>query len=118
MATGSFVVGPFATTNVKWNVTVKGTLGNDIPVGEWAIFNVTAQISLTPTTGTTGTVVSVTGTGFSSTAISCTLKISPETSFSAGYILCGVLGTTGHVSASFVVGSAAVPGLYVVNVTE
>lgn len=116
VATGSFVVGSLATTNVNWNVTVRGTPANDIPTGVWALFNVTAQITVSPTTGTNGTVVGVTGTGFSSTASTvCTLGITPSTGFTDR--LCGISGSTGHASASFRV-STAVPGLYLVNVTD
>jgi hypothetical protein len=115
VATGTFVVGPLATTNIPWNVTVKGTPANDIPTGVWALFNVTAQISLTPTQANNGTVVQVTGTGFSSAAATCALTIAPT---STGFIdiVCGVSGSTGHVAASFKVNGAAV-GLYVVSVT-
>jgi len=116
VATGSFVVGSLATTNVNWNVTVRGTPANDIPIGVWALFNVTAQITLSPTQGTNGTVVSVTGTGFSSTASTiCTLGITPAVNFTDR--LCGISGSTGHVSASFRVYNA-VAGLYLINVTD
>ena len=116
VATGSFVVGPLATTNVNWNVTVRGTPVNDIPIGAWALFNVSAQITLSPTQGNNGTVVSVTGTGFSSTASTvCTLGITPGTGFTDQ--ICGISGSTGHASASFKV-SGAVIGVYIVNVTD
>jgi hypothetical protein len=119
VATGSFIVGPTATTNVKWNVTVKGTPANDegwhTLVGESALFNVTAKISVVPTTGTNGTVVTVSGSGFSSLATFCNLTVVPNNTFVSA--TCGVAGSTGHVSGSFIVFNAP-PGTYLVNVKD
>jgi len=117
VATGSFVVGSLATSEKNWNVAVKGTPGNDIPVGVSASFTVLPQIVISPTTGTSGTVVGVTGTGFASTATSCTLGIAPNPSGAFSITGCGISGTTGHTSGSFTVGSA-VAGLYVVSITD
>jgi hypothetical protein len=126
VATGSFIVGPTATTNVLWNVTVKGTPANDeawhttTMFGESALFNVTARISVVPTTGTNGTVVSVSGSGFSSLATSCSLTVIPNyTLLSQPYFRygsCGI-GSYGQVSGSFIVYNAP-PGVYLVNVTD
>jgi hypothetical protein len=116
VATGSFRVGPTATTNVKWNVTVKGTPANDVPIGAWAIFNVTASISVSPTSGTNGTVVSYSGSGFAWNATSCTLAVIPNAStFKSG--TCGIAGSSGQVSGSFIVYNAP-PGIYLVKVTD
>jgi hypothetical protein len=119
VATGSFKVGPTATTNVKWNVTVKGTPTNDegwhTLIGESALFNVTAQITVVPTTGTNGTVVSVSGSGFSSLATSCDLTVVPNNTFI--HANCGVAGTSGQVSGSFIVYKAP-PGVYLFKVTD
>jgi hypothetical protein len=115
VATGSFVVGSTATSDITWNVTVKGTPGNDIPRGVWAYFIVVPQVTVSPTTGTTGTVVTVTGTGFASSATSCTLTVTPSAGFSITG--CGTSGTTGQTAGSFTV-SSAVAGLYVVTITD
>jgi len=75
IAQGSFVVSPYATTNTNWNVTVRGSPVNDY--GGWAVFNVTADVIVTPTSGTVNTVFTFTGSGFSGTASSCTATIFP-----------------------------------------
>src|SRR5208337_297095 len=80
-AQGSFVVGPYATENIPYNVTVIGTPANDV-LGVyanlhtvWAPFNVTASIFVTPPTGTRGSVFTYTGSGFESDATSCVATV-------------------------------------------
>jgi hypothetical protein len=117
VATGNFVVGNLATANIRWNVTVKGTAGNDVPIGEWAAFTVVPRVTVRPTTGTNGTVVSMSGNGFSSTTTSCTLVLVPSTGSQFINTNCGLSGSTGQVSGSFIVNQAP-PGIYIVNVTD
>jgi hypothetical protein len=115
VATGSFVVGPTATANIHWNVTVTGSPVNDKAT---AFFGVIPEISISPTSGTYGTVVSFAGSGFSSLATTCNLTLVPKTtpiSYSAPH--CGISGV-GQVSGSFIVANLAPQGVYVVNVTD
>ena len=118
VATGSFVVGPQATTNVNWNVTVRGSPQNDIPVGEFHFFNVTASVTVSPSTGTAGSVFNFAGAGFSSLATACQISFHPPGSF--GQVNnCGIVSpNSGEVSGSFVAPKAVVAGLYVFNVGD
>jgi hypothetical protein len=120
-AQGSFVVSPYATTNVNWNLRVEGT-----PVGDYApsptsspsyaTFNVTADVIVTPTSGTINTVFTFTGSGFSSVATSCTATIVPP--FPSSSPGCYMSANTGQVSGSVVVPGKAVPGTYALYVTD
>jgi hypothetical protein len=115
IATGSFVVGPYATTNIPWNVTVRGSPVNDY--AGWAVFNVTASVVVTPTSGTIHTVFTFTGSGFSSKAGSCAATIIPP--FPAGSKPgCYLSSNTGQVSGSVVVPLNTVPGTYGIDVGD
>ena len=117
VAVGSFIVGPYATTNVKWNVTVKGTPANDIPgPPTGAIFNVTASIVVTPPSGTINTVFTFTGSGFSSTATSCAATIIPPFPSGSSHPSCYLSTGAGQVSGSIIVPTTAVPGTYGISV--
>ncbi|MGD0175789.1 MAG: hypothetical protein ABSC50_03070 [Candidatus Bathyarchaeia archaeon] len=118
VATGSFVVGPQATTNINWNVTVKGSPQNDIPAAAFHFFNVTASVTVSPNTGTAGSVFNFAGAGFSSLATACQLSFHPPGSF--GQVNnCGIVSpNSGEVSGSFVAPKTVVAGLYVLNVGD
>jgi len=119
VATGSFVVGPMATTDVNWNVTVRGSPQNDIPAGEFHFFNVTASVTVSPNSGSIGTVFNFAGAGFSSKATSCGLPSfhpagSPKP-LSGG---CGIVSpNSGEVAGSFIPQNTA-PGVYVLNIGD
>jgi hypothetical protein len=110
---GSFVVGNVGAGTYTIRVT-GGTGGNDFAE---ATFTVGALVVVSPTTGTVGTIVSVTGTGFASTATSCTLTVTPNPAGAFFISGCGVAGSSGQASGSFTVGSA-VAGVYVVSITD
>src|SRR5208282_637876 len=114
IATGSFVVGPYATQDIPWVVQVLGTPLNDITS---APFNVTSSIVVTPTSGTINSVFTFTGTGFKSGATTCTAVVVPPfpAAPTLGCYLTPVLGT---VSGSLVVPVTAVPGTYGITVTD
>jgi len=112
-AQGSFVVGPYATTNINWTVQVRGTPVNDI-VG--AVFNATASVAVTPTSGTINSVFTYTGSGFSSAATACTAVIIPP--FPATAPGCYINGGTGQVSGSVIAPTNAVPGTYGITITD
>ena len=112
IAQGTFVVGPYATENVPWNVTVRGSPVNDY--GGFAVANVTASIVVVPTSGTINSVFTYTGSGFESTATSCTATLVP---FITGLTAatepsCALSANTGQVSGSFLVPSNAIAGTY------
>jgi hypothetical protein len=111
---GSFIVGPYATTDINWTVQVRGTPVNDI---ERAIFNVTASVVVVPTSGTINTVFTFTGSGFSSESTHCAATIIPPfpTGSKPG---CYISGTTGQVSGSVIVPANAFPGTYGINVGD
>lgn len=127
-AQGSFVVGPYATTNFQYNITVRGTPGNDIVPGRdlvypylhTAFFNVTASISVTPPSGTRNTVFTFTGSGFSSTATSCQAHIYPPFPTVPPTLppACYLTTSLGQVGGSVIVPSVAVPGTYAINVGD
>jgi hypothetical protein len=109
IAAGTFVVGPYATENVPWNVTVRGSPVNDY--GGFAVANVTASIVVVPTSGTINSVFTYTGSGFESTATSCTATIVPF--IAAGKEpSCALSANTGQVSGSFLVPTTAIAGTY------
>src|SRR5208282_2540724 len=114
IATGSFVVGPYATQDIPWVVQVLGTPLNDITS---APFNVTSSIVVTPTSGTINSVFTFTGTGFKSGATTCTAVVVPPfpAAPTLGCYLTPVLGT---VSGSLVVPTTASPGTYGITVTD
>jgi hypothetical protein len=113
VATGSFVVGSTAGANVAWVVTVTGSPTIDKAT---ASFGVIPEISISPTSGSSGTVVSFSGSGFSSSATFCNVTLIPTIIgyFTAAH--CGIIGP-GQVSGSFIVASAA-QGVYIANVTD
>jgi hypothetical protein len=114
VATGSFVVGPYATTDIPWVVQVVGTPVQDITS---APFNVTASIVVTPSSGTINSVFTFTGTGFRSDATSCFAVIVPPfpTAPTLGCYLTPAMGT---VSGSVVVPVSAFPGTYGIVVRD
>ncbi len=112
-AQGSFVVGPYATTNIPYNITVRGTPVNDIPA--WAAFNVTASIFVTPPTGTKGSVFTYTGSGFSSLASSCTAATIPAIGATPA---CFMSGGLGQVAGSVTASATAVSGTYGIIITD
>jgi hypothetical protein len=118
VAQGSFVVGPYATTNINWTVQVKGTPVNDIPA--MAVFNVTASIVVTPTSGTRNTVFTFTGSGFSSTAITCKARIIPPFPTVPPTLppACYLSTNLGQVSGSVVAPGNVTPGTYAINVGD
>jgi hypothetical protein len=113
-AQGSFVVGPYATANIPYNVTIRGTPVNDIPA--WASFNVTADVLVTPPTGTKGSVFTYTGSGFSSLATTCTAVIIPP--FPATTPGCYISAGLGQVAGSVTAPTTAVSGTYGITVTD
>ena len=118
VAQGSFVVGPYATTDINWTVQVKGTPVNDIPA--MAVFNVTASIVVTPTSGTRNTVFTFTGSGFSSTAITCKARIIPPFPTVPPTLppACYLSTNLGQVSGSVVAPGNVTPGTYAINVGD
>lgn len=115
MVHGTFVVSPFATTNIQWNLTVRGTPVNDRT--SFAIFNVTADVVVTPTSGTIHTVFTFTGSGFSSLATACNATIVPPfpSGSNAG---CYISAGLGQVSGSVVAPTNTIPGTYAIYVTD
>jgi len=113
-AQGSFVVGPYATEDIHWNVTVKGTPGNDL-VPASATFSVMASITVTPTSGTVNTVFTYTGSGFESDATTCSATVVPAFGVEPS---CGLGATTGQVSGSVVVPATASAGTYAIEVGD
>jgi len=116
VAQGTFVVSPYATTDIPWNLTVRGTPQLDQTA--WAVFNVTADVIVTPTSGTVNTVFTFTGSGFSGTADTCTAIIFPPflTATYSG-VGCYVSVGVGQVSGSLVVPAGVSPGTYGILVT-
>jgi hypothetical protein len=112
-AQGSFVVGPYATTNINWVVQVRGTPVNDVVA---ALFNATASVAVTPSSGTINSVFTYSGSGFSSLAIGCTAVINPP--FPATTPGCYINGGTGQVSGSVIAPASAVPGTYGIAITD
>jgi hypothetical protein len=124
VAQGTFVVSPYATTNIPWLLTVRGT--PQLDQTPFAVFNVTADLIVTPTSGTVNTVFTYTGSGFSGTAEICTAAIAPpfpalpyagpfgESATNAG---CYVSAGTGQVSGSVTVPTDASQGTYGIVVT-
>ncbi len=120
VATGSFVVGPQATTNINWNVTVKGSPQNDIPAAAFHYFNVTASVTVSPSSGSIGSVFNFAGAGFSSLATTCTGSFHPflDNGAQSG-TSCGIVSpNSGQVAGSFIPGSGTLAGVYVLNVGD
>lgn len=120
VATGSFVVGPQATTNINWNVTVKGSPQNDIPAAAFHYFNVTASVTVSPSSGSIGSVFNFAGAGFSSLATTCTGSFHPFLSNGAqSSTSCGIVSpNSGQVAGSFIPGAGTLAGVYVLNVGD
>ncbi|HUK27975.1 MAG TPA: hypothetical protein VLV31_06090, partial [Candidatus Acidoferrales bacterium] len=115
IATGSFVVSPYATTNINWTLRVMGSPAQDFT--SYAAFNVTADVIVTPTSGTIHTVFTFTGSGFSSAATTCNATIVPP--FPSGSKAgCYMSANTGQVSGSVVVPTGTTPGTYAIYVTD
>jgi len=112
IAQGTFVVGPYATSDISWNVKVEGTPVDDLTPA--AAFTVIPDVIVTPTSGTVNTVFTFTGSGFSSTATSCTAVTVPA----FGTPGCAISGNTGQVSGSVVVPAGTVAGTYGLKVTD
>ncbi len=117
-AQGSFVVGPFATTNINWTLQVRGTPVNDIPAR--AVFNVTASVLVTPPSGTRNTVFTFTGSGFSSVATSCQAHIYPPFPTVPPTLppACYLSTSLGQVGGSVVTPGSVVSGTYAINVGD
>ena len=120
VAKGSFVVGPQATTDIHWNVTVKGSPQNDIPAAAFHYFNVTASVTVSPSSGSIGSVFNFAGAGFSSLATTCTGSFHPFLSNGAqSGTSCGIVSpNSGQVAGSFIPGSGTLAGVYVLNVGD
>ena len=123
VAQGSFVVGPYATTNINWTVQVRGTPVNDISAGGSyfrAVFNVTASIVVTPTSGTRNTVFTFTGSGFSSTATSCQAHVYPPFPTVPPTLppACYISTNIGQVSGSVLAPGSVISGTYAINVGD
>jgi len=83
----------------------------------FAVFNVTADIIVTPTSGTIHTVFTFTGSGFSSAATTCVATVVPP--FPVGSAPgCFMSANTGQVSGSVIVPLNTVPGTYAIYVTD
>ena len=115
-AQGTFVVGPYATEDIDWNVTVKGTPTNDL-LNVSQPFGVTASITVVPTSGTINTVFTYTGSGFESDAIFCNATVVPAFTGSTLKPSCA-LDPFGQVSGSVVVPSTAIAGTYAIEVVD
>jgi hypothetical protein len=120
-ATGTFVVNSQATADGAWLVTVTGNpVGDTTPT---AVFTVVPNITVTPKVGSVSTVVAVSGVGFDSTAVACTLSSLPNVLFAASppascsFIVPGPNGN-GHIAGTFTVDSLAPAGTYVVTASD
>jgi hypothetical protein len=110
---GSFIVG-----NVVPGQYVIQVTGNQ---GDFAqkVLNVTSgpKLKVSPGTGTIGTFINVTGTGFLTTDQSCSLSsTSTPNPILLGSAACVITVGTGIVNASFVIGNVP-PGEYVIEAT-
>ena len=112
IAQGTFVVSPYATSDISWNVKVEGSPVDDLTPA--AAFTVIPDVIVTPTSGTVNTVFTFTGSGFSSTATSCTAVTVPA----FGTPGCAISGNTGQVSGSVVVPAGTIAGTYGLKVTD
>ena len=112
IAQGTFVVGPYATSDISWNVKVEGSPVDDLTPA--AAFTVIPDVIVTPTSGTVNTVFTFTGSGFSSAATSCTAVTVPA----FGTPSCAISGNTGQVSGSVVVPAGTIAGTYGLKVTD
>lgn len=107
--TGSFVVGNNNPGPYTITVTLAG--GSTPNTVSGTIIVVTPSVTLTPNAGSAGTIVSISGIGYSSTDVSCSVGGSVVTSGA-----CTINSLTGIASGSFVVGNVA-PGSYLVSVS-
>ena len=122
-AQGSFVVSPYATADIAWGLTVQGTPALDCTPTcvittptSFAVFTVTPDVIVTPTSGTVNTVFTFTGSGFLSTATTCTATVVPTPPFPAATPSCAI--DNGQVSGSVVVPQLTVSGTYGISVTD
>ena len=118
--TGTFIVGPTATADSVWTVTVTGNPGADIV--PTSAFTVVPTISLSPTNGVVGTPVSFTGSGFGSTAPGpCIVASQPSVVFAnsgCNLVVPGPVNGNGQVSGTFTMPTTALAGTYVITVTD
>jgi len=112
IAQATFVVSPYATSDISWGVQVKGTPINDLTPTQ--PFTVLPDVIVVPTSGTVNTVFTYTGSGFSSTAATCTAVTVPP----FGSPTCSISPGTGQVSGSIVVPAGTVAGTYGIMVTD
>jgi hypothetical protein len=118
-ADGSFIVSPYATTDKNWTVQILGTPGNDIGTASpWTrgVFNVTASVLVTPTSGSVNSVFTFTGSGFSSVATTCTAVIVPP--WPGPNPGCYLSAGIGQVSGSVTVPTGTQSGTYGITVTD
>jgi hypothetical protein len=113
VAQGSFVVSPYATSDIHWYVVVEGTPADDRTPG--APFTVTPDVIVTPTSGTVNTVFTFTGSGFESTATTCTASVSAPF-MNTTDATCSI--SNGQVSGSVFPTHGTVSGTYGVKVTD
>jgi hypothetical protein len=115
VATGTFVVGPYATEDKNWSIQIRGAPAQD--VSQLAVFNVTASVTVTPNSGSINSVFTYTGTGFESTATSCKAVLIPPFP-NAPTLGCYFSPGIGQVSGSVIVPRGAFPGTYGIQITD
>ena len=118
-ATGSFIVNSLATTDGSpWTVTLTG---NPVSDHLTAQFTLVPVIGVSPTNGNFGTVVTVTGFGFSSKATTCSLTSAP-TGLASGTSACSIIvpgpSGSGQISGTFTVATSIPAGTYVVTAKD
>jgi len=115
VATGTFIVGPYATEDKNWTIRIRGAPAQD--VSELAVFNVTATVIVTPNSGSINSVFTYTGSGFESTATSCTATVIPPFP-NAPTLGCYFSPGIGQVSGSIIVPRGAFPGTYGIQILD
>jgi len=108
--TGSFVVSGTVAPG-SYTVIFPSALG--LVSATPAFTKSVSAFNLNPNSGPTGTIVSVTGTGFPPTDATCTITAAPNIIASS---TCSITG--GAVTGSFTVVGTAVPGVSIVTVTS
>ncbi len=115
VATGTFIVGPYATEDKNWTIQIRGAPAQDL--SELAVFNVTASVTVTPNSGSINSVFTYTGSGFESTATSCKAVLFPPFP-NAPTLGCYFSPGIGFVSGSVIVPRNAFPGTYGIQITD
>src|SRR5208282_4018004 len=115
VATGTFIVGPYATEDKNWTIQIRGSPAQDL--SELAVFNVTASVTVTPNSGSINSVFTYTGSGFESTATSCTAVVIPPFP-GAPTLGCYFSPGIGQVSGSIIVPRSAFPGTYGIQILD